>query len=350
MTVPDGNAGWTTIPLTISDPGVVDDLDVQLTQINHAWVSDLEVALESPDGTIVMLADNTGAGGQNFTGTILDDDADVPIQSATTAGAPFTGRWKPAQPLSAFVGKTLAGTWKLRVRDLAAPDTGTVTSWALLLPACNIAPQASIKLVPGLLNAGTPITLDASGSSDRDDAIAEYRWDYDGNGTIDEVTSGPLASHTFGSEGTVDPTVTVVDARGETASRSLTLTVLPRIADTEGTKTGSPPPPPTKKPVPPVTKPAAKRLTVKGLPRAAACPRPAVVKIRVSAPKGTKLKSISLFLGKGLRGKLSGKRVTRTLRLGRQPSSPHTVKIVARTTRGETLRYSKRYGTCLVSR
>ena len=44
-----------------------------------------------------------------------------------------------------------------------------------------------------------------------------------------------------------------------------------------------------------------KRLTVKGLPRAAACPRPRRVKIRVSAPKGTKLKSISLFLGGKLR-------------------------------------------------
>ena len=56
-----------------------------------------------------MLADNTGVSGQNFTGTILDDDADVPIQSATTAGAPFSGRWKPAQPLSALDGKPLAG-------------------------------------------------------------------------------------------------------------------------------------------------------------------------------------------------------------------------------------------------
>jgi hypothetical protein len=125
--------------------------------------------------------------------------------------------------------------------------------------------------------------------------------------------------------------------------------VLPRIADTEGTSTTSPAPP--RKITPPaVKKPAGKRLTVKGLPRAYQCPRPLGVKLRVSAPKGTKLKSVSLFVGGKLRGKLTGKRVSRALKLGRQPSSPHTVKIVARTTRGATLRYSKRFGTCLVTR
>ena len=56
------------------------------------------------------------------------------------------------------------------------------------------------------------------------------------------------------------------------------------------------------------------------------------------------------MLGKGTRAKATGKRVTRALSLGRQPSSPHTVKIMARTTGGETLRYTKRYGTCFVSR
>ena len=316
-------------------------------------MSELEVALQAPDGTTVMLADNTGMSGQNFSGTILDDDAEASIQSATTARAPFSGRWRPAQPLSALDGKPLAGTWKLRVRDLGAtPDFGTVTSWSLLLPACNIAPVAELMLGPGLRNAGTPITLDASQSSDRDDPIAEYRWDFDGNGTIDEVTSAPLTSHTFGAAGTVETTVTVVDARGESAKRTLTVTVLPRIADTQGETSTSPPVPRTTKPPvakPPTPKPG--RLTVTGLPRSTQCPRPRRVKVRVRATaKGVKLKSITLILGRGTRAKATGKRVTKALSLGRQPSSPHTVKIVARTTGGKVLRYSKRFGTCFATR
>jgi len=41
----------------------------------------------------------------------------------------------PAQSLSAFTGKAINGAWKLRVRDLAAVDTGTLNSWTLSLGA-----------------------------------------------------------------------------------------------------------------------------------------------------------------------------------------------------------------------
>ena len=183
VTIPDSNAGWTTIPLTSATPASSTTSTSSSMQINHPWVSDLEIALEAPDGTTVMLADNTGVSGQNFTGTILDDEADVPIQSATTASAPFSGRWRPAQPLSALDGKPLAGTWKLRVRDLADARRGQ--RHVVVAAAAGLQHRAAgvdRRSAPGLLNAGTPITLDASGSSDRDDAITEYRWDFDGDG------------------------------------------------------------------------------------------------------------------------------------------------------------------------
>jgi len=43
-----------------------------------------------------------------------------------TGVAPFVGAFRPDQPLSALNGKPSAGTWKLRITDAAAPDTGTV--------------------------------------------------------------------------------------------------------------------------------------------------------------------------------------------------------------------------------
>ena len=110
--------------------------------------ADLEIGLQAPDGTTVMLADNAGGSGRDFTGTILDDEASVSIASATAANAPFTGRWRPAQPLSAFDGKPIAGTWHLRVRDVATPDPGIVHSFSLLLPECNIAPKAALSASP----------------------------------------------------------------------------------------------------------------------------------------------------------------------------------------------------------
>jgi subtilisin-like proprotein convertase family protein len=41
--------------------------------------------------------------------------------------APF---WA-AQALSAFTGKAINGAWKLKVRDLAAADTGTLNFWEI---------------------------------------------------------------------------------------------------------------------------------------------------------------------------------------------------------------------------
>ncbi len=349
IAVPDSSTAWTLAPLSITGPGVVEDLDVKIGDIEHAWVGDLEIGLQAPDGTSVLLIDNVGSSGRNYTDTILDDEASVSIQSATAANAPFTGRWRPAQSLDAFNGMPLAGTWRLRVRDLSTPDPGVIRSFSLLLPECNVAPSPALSASPATPTAGDSVTLDSSGSFDRDDAIAEYRWDVDGNDTTDQVTAAPLATVTLGEPGLVQPAVTVVDARGQTARRAIALQVLPRSADA-GVTSSVAAPPAGPKPIPKPRPPARKRLTVKGLPRALACPRARRVRLRVSAPRGTKLKSVSVRIDRGVRSRASGKRTSRPFKLGRQPTRPHTVIVVARSTRGETLRYEKRFGSCLVSR
>lgn len=346
IAVPDASSSWTLAPVSVAGSGVVEDLDVQLGHIQHDWVADLEIGLQAPDGTTALLVDNAGASGRDFRGTILDDEASVSIASATAANAPFTGRWRPSQPLSAFDGKPLAGTWKLRVRDLSTPDPGVVHAFSLLLPHCNVAPKAALSASPATPSAGQPATLDASGSSDRDDAITEYRWDFDGDGTIDQVTSTPQATTTFGAPGTVEPSVTVVDARGESDSTALSVQVLPRSADA-GVVTSVPPPAAKPRPRPRATTTASRlRLRVTGLPRVRSCPRPRTVRLRVYPPKGTRLRTVSLRVGKGVRSRAKGSKVSRKLRLGRQPAAAHTVIVVARTTRGKTLRYEKRYRSC----
>jgi subtilisin-like proprotein convertase family protein len=352
IAIPDASATWTTAPVTVGGSGVVEDLDVKLGLIEHDWVADLEIGLQAPDGTTVLLVDNTGGSGRDYRDTILDDEASVSIASATAANAPFTGRWRPAQPLSAFDGKPIAGTWRLRVRDVSTPDPGVIHSFSLLLPECNVAPKAALSADPATPAAGQPTLLDASGSSDRDDAITEYRWDFNNDGAIDLVTSAPQTQTTFGVPGAVESAVTVVDARGQTARRTATLQVLPRSGDAGVVNTVPAPLTPAKpKPKPATTKPATgPRLRVTGLPKLRSCPRPKRVRLRVYPPKGTKLKSITVLIGKGVRTRAKGRRLTRKLALGRQPAKPHTVTVVARTSKGKKLRFTKRYGSCYVSR
>jgi PKD repeat protein len=64
-----------------------------------------------------------------------------------------------------------------------------------------------------------PLTVDFTCTAhDPDGSIVEYRWDYDGDGTVDETTATGSATHTYTTEGTYTATCTVVDDDGATAT------------------------------------------------------------------------------------------------------------------------------------
>jgi subtilisin-like proprotein convertase family protein len=80
--------------------------------ITHTFQGDLEVSLIGPDNTTVLLHNRTGGSADNIQTVYADLTA-------------------PAQALSAFTGKAINGAWKLKVRDLAAADTGTLNFWEI---------------------------------------------------------------------------------------------------------------------------------------------------------------------------------------------------------------------------
>ena len=111
LAIPDNNTTGVTSTINVAATGTVTSLSVRVA-ITHTFQGDLEVALIGPDNTTVLLHNRTGAGTDNIN----------TVYSELTA---------PAQALSAFTGKATNGAWKLRVRDLAATDTGTFNSWQL---------------------------------------------------------------------------------------------------------------------------------------------------------------------------------------------------------------------------
>ena len=121
------DAGERVLSFTVSNPVRIADLDVQV-QLTHTYVGDLRLTLVSPTGTQVTLFDRFGGGGDNLN-TTFDDEAGVGIESGT---APFNGSYRPVSPLTGFDGQLFAGTWQLRIADLAAQDTGSVTLVRLL--------------------------------------------------------------------------------------------------------------------------------------------------------------------------------------------------------------------------
>ena len=110
--------------------------------LDHSWVGDLVITLTSPAGTRVVLANRPGGppnSGKNFCQTVLEDGAAVSIQAITPAGAPYTGTFAPASPLSTFIAENGNGTWVLNVSDREPFDVGNVRAFSLTLETfvCN---------------------------------------------------------------------------------------------------------------------------------------------------------------------------------------------------------------------
>jgi len=131
IAVPIPDVSTVDIPITVTDTGVVADVNVKV-RLNHTFDGDLVLSLIAPDGTTVLLAQNRGGSGANYgtgandcsgTHTVFDDSAATAIGAGV---APFAGSFRPESPLSALNGVLTAGTWKLRVTDTAALDVGTV--------------------------------------------------------------------------------------------------------------------------------------------------------------------------------------------------------------------------------
>jgi subtilisin-like proprotein convertase family protein len=97
--------------------------------ISHTYDSDLDVQLEAPDGTVVLLFSGVGGGDDNFTGTCLSDDAILPI---TQGSAPFSGSYQPMDNMgNVNNGQNGNGLWKLKITDTYAQDAGTLNSWSI---------------------------------------------------------------------------------------------------------------------------------------------------------------------------------------------------------------------------
>jgi subtilisin-like proprotein convertase family protein len=130
VAIPDPGPGLNPVfsDLTISGVGgTIVGLTVRIN-ITHTWVSDLDVEVIAPDGTIIPLFSDVGGSGKNFTGTVFDDAAGTSIAAGS---APFTGTFRPFGRLGVMVGKSANGLWRLRATDFVSFDTGTINEFTL---------------------------------------------------------------------------------------------------------------------------------------------------------------------------------------------------------------------------
>jgi hypothetical protein len=133
--VPIPNGSFTSSPtIDVDEDGlIVTDVDVTLN-IAHPEDSDLEVFLDSFTDVADLrqanrMVNRDGGFGDNFTGTVLDDEAATPV---SWSDAPFTGRFQPDRPLSVHDGD-VGGFYRLVIQDDDgfAGTAGTLLDWSL---------------------------------------------------------------------------------------------------------------------------------------------------------------------------------------------------------------------------
>ncbi|MDX1675193.1 MAG: PKD domain-containing protein [Longimicrobiales bacterium] len=110
----------------------------------------------------------------------------------------------------------------LRAVDEAG-DTATTTQVVTVLS--NNAPFAGFTFSPTDPIVTEAVTFDAAGSSDPDGTIVEYRWDFDGDGTIDQVDTTPTTTYSFDDPGDYIVLLEVVDDDGARESAVRTVAV-----------------------------------------------------------------------------------------------------------------------------
>ncbi len=120
-------------PLTLG-PGVIRAVCVN---IDHSWIDDIRIFLQSPAGQFIELTTDNGANGDDYIETCFTENATTAINFpgpfAPASAAPFTGDWLPEGTWGDLYDSEYPtnGEWQLLVIDRANGFSGTLLDWTI---------------------------------------------------------------------------------------------------------------------------------------------------------------------------------------------------------------------------
>ncbi|WP_459193719.1 PKD domain-containing protein [Halosimplex sp. J119] len=158
--------------------------------------------------------------GGAFRGLTAEGDTYVTIEPRFNEDADYWGDWAFSE-----------GNHRIESWQFLGPDGSTASTLdmdqnvTVATGECDrTAPAASLSANSTDVEVNESVSFDASASSD-DRAVAEYRWDFDGDGTVDRTTDSATATASYDASGEYDATVTVVDEFGNTDTASVAVSV-----------------------------------------------------------------------------------------------------------------------------
>jgi subtilisin-like proprotein convertase family protein len=203
--IPDNDLGGIVSEIEITEDLLVERLRVHINDLEHTFLGDLDISLESPSGTVVQLLSGACNGSENIVNAIFDDSG-VEIECQFNPG--ITGVVRPFQPLTEFNGESTRGIWKLRVVDSWEDDFGTLNDWSLEI--CNSEPVLAVnnfvfdqfKIFPNPSNGRFRIQFTSQITGDVDAIlydllgrkVAERTFSSNDNAFDEEVNFGSVSS------------------------------------------------------------------------------------------------------------------------------------------------------------
>ena len=170
LVIPDGvgaNAYGPVVTNSITVPDAVEISRVNVgLNVTHTYPQDLQIAIDHPDATQVVVWNRACAGNDNFDVTLSDG------APAFSCVANMTGTFSPSAPLSAYNGKQSNGTWTLLARDGWNEDTGQINSWFLEICSETITLSSSsftldnIQIYPNPNNGNFNIQFNSSSGNE----------------------------------------------------------------------------------------------------------------------------------------------------------------------------------------
>jgi|GEM_PF-6999795 len=156
--------------------------------------------------------------------TVLANDPSAPGTSFAPYGtpAPFAGGSAGGGPDGIALGKVDRDN---RIDLLAWSTRGAAAEWdvytATRPPTVSLGSSASGSHALVGDDVTFTATVTAPAGSPQDAAVDHVDWDFDGDGTTDQTTTGTTVTHAFATTGDMDVTATVVNTAGDRVSAHL---------------------------------------------------------------------------------------------------------------------------------
>ena len=116
----------------------------------------------------------------------------------------------------------------IRIAQSIIADLSVPVAAPAPVAVANRPPVCRVSAAPAQAQVGEAVTLDASGSSDPDNDVLSYTWDF-GDGTPPAKTTVARTTHSYAKIGNYTAKVTVDDGRGGACSASAPLTIIQKF-------------------------------------------------------------------------------------------------------------------------